>query len=654
MSWVLGIDLGTSFTAAGVVAGPRLEPLPLGAHSSAIPSAVYTGDSGMVVGDAAIVRGDTNPTRLVVEFKRQLGDSSPILAGDEFVSAETLEGALGAWVFQRACELEGSAPSRVVFTFPAFWGAYRRDLFLTLARDIVRDSDLVTLVTEPEAAAAFYASRDRLAVGSIVGVYDLGGGTFDASILQKTQDGFTVLGRPAGDDELGGADLDRALLEYVTERAGVPWADLDRADQRIAREMLHLRRNVTLAKELLSHELSTEVAVAIASVDTAVRLTRRELEQLAEPMITRTIVVFEKALAYASVGARDLHSILLVGAASRMPRIAEKLGGHFGVPLALDSHPKFAICLGAAISSPSPGTAPLPLPPPRGGPLAPPDGRATAAASSGAPPVSQAGRPRWFPAMIVALVVTLLGAGTAAFFLLRGGGSSARTYSEAVLAARPWGYWRLDEHDGGRLVDASKGGPAGTVQGGLTRNQQGVVATNAATAFDGSSGCAVIDAGVNPKTFSLEAWFKTSTKHGGGIIGLSAEPGPVANAGRDHDRHVYVRDDGRVSFGVFHGQSIETTAQSYNDGKWHQVVAVIGPAGQKLYLDGNLVATSPYTTVEDYQGYWHIGCATMDFWPDKPTSNYLAGTVDEVAVYTTELPASAIAEHFRLATPPAG
>jgi hypothetical protein len=283
--------------------------------------------------------------------------------------------------------------------------------------------------------------------------------------------------------------------------------------------------------------------------------------------------------------------------------------------------------------------------PPRGGPLAPP---ATPAASG------SGRRRRWVPAVIVALVVAALGAGTGAFFVLRGGGGSTRTYGDAVLASHPWGYWRLDEHDGSRLVDASPRGPTGTVQGGLTRNQPGVVAANAATAFDGTSGCAVIDAGVNPKTFSLEAWFKTSTKRGGGIIGLSAEPGPVANAGRDHDRHVYVRDDGRVSFGVFHGQSIETTAQSYNDGKWHQVVAVIGPAGQKLYLDGNLVATSPYTTVEDYQGYWHIGCATMDFWPDKPTSNFLAGAVDEVAVYTTELPPAAIAEHYRLATSAAG
>jgi molecular chaperone DnaK (HSP70) len=117
MSWVLGIDLGTSFTAAGLASGDRLEPIALGAHSSAIPSAVYQGDSGPLVGDAALIRGDANPTRLVVEFKRQLGESEPILAGDEFVSAEDLERELGLWVFERACELEGSVPEQVVSRF---------------------------------------------------------------------------------------------------------------------------------------------------------------------------------------------------------------------------------------------------------------------------------------------------------------------------------------------------------------------------------------------------------------------------------------------------------------------------------------------------------------------------------------------------------
>ncbi len=365
MSWALGIDLGTSFTAAGVVADGRVEVISLGAHAAAIPSAVFRSDDATLIGDAALVRGGAHPTRLALEFKRQFGERDPILVGEEFITAEALEEALGAWVFSRACEREGSTPSEVVFTFPAFWGAFRRDTFHALARRIVGDDTKLSLVTEPEAAAAYYASRDRVPAGSIVGVYDFGGGTFDASILRSTGDGFEVLGRPAGDDQLGGADLDQALLRYVMRRAELDGDNFDERDPNISREMARLRRDITIAKELLSEELATDIDVVVGSTVTTIRLTRRELEELARPLIEQSMAVFEQALTYASVNPADLHSILLVGGASRMPCVAEALGRRWPARIALDSHPKFAVCLGAALWAVRASTAPKPLPPPR-------------------------------------------------------------------------------------------------------------------------------------------------------------------------------------------------------------------------------------------------------------------------------------------------
>jgi Tol biopolymer transport system component/actin-like ATPase involved in cell morphogenesis len=438
MSWVLGIDLGTSFTAAGLVSGPRLEAIALGAHSAAIPSAVYRSNGDVVVGEAALAQGDIHPDRLAVEFKRQFGESAPLLSGRTFVTPEELESALGSWVFKRACELEGSQPSEVVFSFPAFWGAYRRDLFLDIARKIVADPDRVVLVTEPEAAAIYYAKRDRLPPGAVVGVYDLGGGTFDASILRKTDDGFEVLGRPAGDDQLGGVDVDLALLQYVIRQAGLAWETLDRDDPKTVREMMNLRRNVTVAKELLSQGLTTEVAVAVGAVSTSVHLTRRELEQQAEPLIARSLTVFETALAYASITATDLHSILLVGAASRMPRIAEALTERFHVPIALDSHPKFAVCLGAAMSTqtaeqaaalPRPEAAlaaGTPLPPPSGSPS--PEA-STAPGSDG----RRRGSRRWIALAAIGAVVVALA--VLAALLVFGGSDSAR--ADIPRAASP-------------------------------------------------------------------------------------------------------------------------------------------------------------------------------------------------------------------------
>src|SRR5262249_38905216 len=139
MSWALGIDLGTSFTAAGIISGSRVETLSLGAHAAAVPSAVFKGGPTTLVGDAAVIRGDDFPDQLAVEFKRDFGEATPILVGDTFTTAQELQKTLGTWVYARACELEGGTPDRVVFTFPAFWGAYRRDAFLALANEIVGD-----------------------------------------------------------------------------------------------------------------------------------------------------------------------------------------------------------------------------------------------------------------------------------------------------------------------------------------------------------------------------------------------------------------------------------------------------------------------------------------------------------------------------------
>jgi hypothetical protein len=666
MSWALGVDLGTSFSAAAVASGPRLETVPLGAHSSAVPSAVYQGNDDMVVGDSALLRGDAAPSRLSLGFKRQLGESTPLLVADRFVTAEELEARLGKWVFARACQLEGSTPSEVVFTFPAFWGAYRRDIFLRLAREVVEDPERVRILTEPEAAATYYASRDRLPAGAIVGVYDFGGGTFDASILQRAEDGFEVLGHPAGDDELGGMDIDAALLRFVLERADVPLNTLDQSNEVVAAAIARLRRNVTIAKELLSEDTSADIAVVVNSTATTVRVLRRELEEVMEPFIERTMNVFETAMNYASVGAADLHSVLLVGGASRAPRVGEALIDRFRAPLALDSHPKFAVCLGAAISSQhdvavhragdvgsgsgsvgvtAGGGGAGSLPPPAR-PLPPPSG-----ARSGGP--RRARSRRTLVLIVAAAVLVIAIAGVSIFVATRGGGSSgsaADHYRDAVLRSSPAGYWRLDEHGGTQLADSSGHGAVGTIGGGVVQGQAGAMNGSVATAFDGSTGCAVVGPKTNPKTFSIEAWFNTTTQRGGAIVAFNESAG-INPSIQNRDRHIYMRNDGLLTFGNDHAQGLATSPGAYNDGRWHQVVATVGPEGQRLYVDGALVASSSHSAVEPYDGYWHIGCSLFNGWPNPPTSGYLNGRIDDVSIFSTALSAATVADHYRAAQP---
>lgn len=230
---------------------------------------------------------------------------------------------------------------------------------------------------------------------------------------------------------------------------------------------------------------------------------------------------------------------------------------------------------------------------------------------------------------------------------------SRQPYREAVQASRPWGWWRLGEASGTTLNDASGNGRTGTTSGSVTRLQSGIVAGDTASEFGGGSGCATIGTGVNnPTTFSLEAWFKTTSTTGGWIVGSSGVAG-VSAYNSSHDRNIYMTDAGALVFGTWNGSSVDsiTTASAYNDGAWHHVVATLSSAGQRLYVDGALTGTSPSTTAESGTRYWKIGCNGIGTdWPSYPSSYWFTGTLDEVAIYDQALDAQTVARHFAAAS----
>jgi PKD repeat protein len=145
--------------------------------------------------------------------------------------------------------------------------------------------------------------------------------------------------------------------------------------------------------------------------------------------------------------------------------------------------------------------------------------------------------------------------------------------------------------------------------------------------------------------FSTELWFRTTTTRGGKLIGYgSARTGSSGS----YDRHVYMLNDGRLTFGVYPGavRAVSTTA-SYNDGQWHHMVATLSSDGMRLYVDGQLRASNAsVTTAQQYTGYWRIGGDNLSGWPSRPSSDYFAGAIDEVAVYPYALNASHVATHY--------
>jgi molecular chaperone DnaK len=374
MTYVLSIDVGTTFTAAATFRDGRAEVVSLGDHANEIPSVVFLRHDGvMLVGDAASRRAVGEPSRIAREFKRRLGDQVPILLDGERFSAEQLTGTLLAWVAAHVAERLGGEPDKIVLTCPAKWGDYRRQRLV----DAAEAAGLVgaELLSEPHAAAVYYAAQERLADGALVAVYDLGGGTFDAAVLRKTEGGFELMGDPAGEDELGGVDIDEQVMGHVAEVLGSRWSALDLNDPAVLSALAQVRANAVVAKETLSSDLEAAIPVVLPGYIGEVRITRSELEQQVRPDLLRTIETLHRAIEQANVTPDQLHAVLLVGGASRMPLVSELIAAELRVPVNVDAHPKLAVCLGAAMAAAArAGLSATPVPPgPDDGPTTPPE-----------------------------------------------------------------------------------------------------------------------------------------------------------------------------------------------------------------------------------------------------------------------------------------
>jgi molecular chaperone DnaK len=390
----LGVDLGTTFTAAAVWRGGRAEICPLGTRAAEIPSVVLARpDGSFLTGEAAARRATVDPDRVAREFKRRLGDSTPLLLGGSPFSAVALTARLLSAVVGTVSSREGGPPSSVCVSHPANWGPYKTDLL----KQAVTLADLrvpVTFTTEPEAAAGSYARQERLSVGDTVAVYDLGGGTFDAAVLRRTARGFEILGQPEGIERLGGIDIDAAVFNHVVRSVGEALTELDEDDPAAIAAVARLRAECTEAKEALSSDTDVTIPVILPTTSTEVRLTRAELEDMVRPSLYDSIESLKRAVRSADVEVDDVTAVLLVGGSSRMPLVSQLVGSELGRPVAVDTHPKHAIALGAAWtasgaagpddSGGAGGFAAAPLPAPRPAPV-----RAPHTPLPPGPPVSQ-------------------------------------------------------------------------------------------------------------------------------------------------------------------------------------------------------------------------------------------------------------------------
>ena len=378
----LGIDLGTTFTSAAVhvETGSDLRVVGLEGGRVQVPSVLLLDDDGsLLVGGEAEHRAAWAPQRVVREFKRRLGDDTPIVVAGQGFSADGVAAEMVRWTADRVAEQHGHAPRRLAVAHPAGWGAYRRRVFTEALAEVGLHD--VVLLTEPEAAAAAHAAAGRLPVGRTVAVYDLGGGTFDAAVVRGTLPGpqapvgLTVLGRGQGLEALGGIDFDEALFWHVCAELGGAVAALDPNDPAVVRAVAGLRRACVAAKETLSVDTEAVVDVRLPQLTTRVRITRGEFEEMITPALRQTVDVLGEVLDSARVRAADLDGVLLVGGSSRIPLVARMLSAELGRPVAIDPDPTTVVARGAtwaaaaASGAVRPQSGPFPAQRPQSGPF---------------------------------------------------------------------------------------------------------------------------------------------------------------------------------------------------------------------------------------------------------------------------------------------
>jgi actin-like ATPase involved in cell morphogenesis len=353
----------------------------------------------------------TEPGRVAREFKRRVGDPTPILLGGSPIGAELLMARMLKWAVNSIQSTEGTTPASIAVTHPANWGEYKLDLLRQAIRHVGVTVD--HYVPEPAAAASYYAAQRDVPDGSIVAVYDLGGGTFDAALVKREGNSFRIIGRPDGIERLGGIDFDHAIINYVADNLGLELdypPPAEEGDPAMLAGLTQLRQDCIEAKEALSSETDVSIPVLLPNRHTEVRLTRLEFEAMVRPAINETIVALRRTIESAGIALDTIAAVLLVGGSSRIPMVGHMVSEQLRRPVAIDANPKDAISSGAALlawraarpappkvtdSRPAPPVDPRPAPPTTGRPTVP---LAAAAGLAGAAAASAATSPQARPA----------------------------------------------------------------------------------------------------------------------------------------------------------------------------------------------------------------------------------------------------------------
>jgi len=348
METIVGIDLGTTNSAISVVRDGCPVMLKTADGQAVLPSVVGLDSEGqLLVGQAARNQMILAPERTIKSVKRKMGQDVKLSLGTHQYTPQEISAIILRTLKEQAERALGHPVRKAVITVPAFFNETQREA--TRAAGDLADLDVVRIINEPTAATLVYEPKsDR---NERLLVYDLGGGTFDVSVVQIEQGVIEVLSSH-GDTQLGGDDFDELLLTWICEDF-LDKHDLDLRDLAVARS--RLLQSAEEAKKRLSFEAFTELAEEFIAekdglpLNLKMTLNRRDYEELIEPLMNKTVRCVDAALSDAGLRASQIDKVILVGGSSRTPLVHHMLQHQLNQKPHFEIDPDLCVAMGAAV-----------------------------------------------------------------------------------------------------------------------------------------------------------------------------------------------------------------------------------------------------------------------------------------------------------------
>ena len=356
MSKIIGIDLGTSNSAAAVMEGGKVTLIPSAEGTTlggkAFPSYVaFTKDGQLLVGEPARRQAVTNPEGTVSAFKRRMGEDYKYKINGKEFTPQQLSGFILQKIKKDAEAYLGTTVDKAVITVPAYFNDHQRQA--TKDAGAIAGLEVVRLVNEPTAASLAYGI-DKVGKEQKILVFDLGGGTLDCTIMEMGSEGTFEVLSTSGDTKLGGTDMDKAVIDYIAEtfkkENGIDLRNDKMAVQR-------LQEAAEKAKIELSNILETDINLPFITADAtgpkhlAMKLTRATLENLVDPIVQRCKASIDQAISDAKLTSADLTKVILVGGPTRMPIVQKFVENYVGKIVERGIDPMECVSNGAAVQA---------------------------------------------------------------------------------------------------------------------------------------------------------------------------------------------------------------------------------------------------------------------------------------------------------------